>query len=468
MLWLIGVIALLAAVQLYRQNVRHKGQPPVLRTWIPFVGCAVKFGLNPAGFVVESRKKLGPVFTATMLGKRLTFVASADNHEVFFKTPNEYFSPREVYRVMKPIFGPGVVYDAVSYERMREQLNFVAVELNTKNFRAFVPVISEETADRVSRWGPSGELNILTELSQLIVQTASHCLLGRRFRDEVNAEDFARYLYELETGLNPLGVFYPWLPSPKMNVTHAARREIATVLRNILRKRKESKETETDVLQSLIEGCYRDGTPVSEDDMVGILIGALFAGQHTSAIVSSWTALFLAAHPEIVEQLRAERAGAPMTIEYINEAPLLEACVKESLRLNPPLVMLMRHVRKTHAVAEHEVRAGDIIVMSPLGSMRDDSIFSNPAEWDPQRFLPPREEQNKRTMAFVGFGAGSHRCLGEKFGLLQVKTVIATLIEHYDLQLVGNKGQVPEPDYRSMVVGPLKSQSRVKYSRRSN
>lgn len=475
---LVGVLplsVLAVVVQLYRQNRRRKGECPVHRSWVPFIGSAVEFGMNPGEFVSWGRRKYGPVFSFTLMGKRLTVVTGAVNHEVFFMARNAVFSPREVYKVMKPVFGPGVVYDATSYERMREQLNFVAVELNMKNFQKFVPLIREETISRMNeKWGESGELNMLVELSQLIVQTASRCLLGPFVRELMSPEVFAQYLHDLEAGLNPLGVFYPWLPSPGMRITLKARDGIAAVLREILKRRRESKLPNTDVLGSLLEGTYTNGERVTEEEAVGILIGAMFAGQHTSLIVSSWTAMFLANNKPILEQLRKElvevrkesggEADSPLELEHLNRAALLEACVKESLRIHPPLVMLMRAVLQEYKVDQYKVRPGDIICMSPAGSMRDETIYADPGTWDPMRFLPPREEDQVRPYSFVGFGAGSHRCLGEKFGMLQVRTVIATIFEHYEITPLYPK--IPSPDYASMVVGPYEKQCQVKYTRR--
>lgn len=119
--------------------------------------------------------------------------------------------------------------------------------------------------------------------------------------------------------------------------------------------------------------------------------------------------------------------------------------------------MLMRKVLKPVTVGKYTVPVGDIIACSPLLSHDDAEAFPNPREWNPERNMKIIDG------AFCGFGGGVHKCIGEKFGLLQVKTILATVFREYDFELVGN---LPEPNYHTMVVGPTADQSRVRYIKR--
>jgi len=463
-----ALLLLWLPISLYLRNKDRKGAPPTMKSLVPFLGCALDFGIDPLGWIKKSRE-LGPVFSCTFFGKRLTLITHPSLHRVFFLSPNEVFSPREVYKVMTPIFGHGVVYDA-SYPRMREQLKFIATELRPENFSLYVSLIQEISEEYFASWGDSGEKNIVEELGTLIIKTASRCLLGKEVGDLIDGAKFAHLLCDLEEGINPLGVFYPWLPSSGARVRDRAQKQLSNLLREIISRRRANPTDNPDILNTLLTERYSDGTPVPDNEIVGILIASLFAGQHTSLIVASWTAMYLAATPKALSQLRREReeiSGDNMYVQWdpdIKDAMYLEACVKESLRKHPPLIMLMRHVKKSTQVGNYIVPEGDIIAMTPLGAMRCEDIWSNPDEWDPERFLPPREEQNKLEHSFVGFGAGAHRCLGEKFGTMQSKTIITTLFHHFDIEIV--QGRVPDPDYRSMVVGPVRSQATFRYKRR--
>ena len=68
-------------------------------------------------------------------------------------------------------------------------------------------------------------------------------------------------------------------------------------------------------------------------------------------------------------------------------------------------------------------------------------------------------------LRFVGFGGGMHQCMGQQFGLLQVKTIVSILLRNFKFEAVDK--EVPEPDYTAMVVGP-KNHVMVKYTRIQN
>ena len=88
-------------------------------------------------------------------------------------------------------------------------------------------------------------------------------------------------------------------------------------------------------------------------------------------------------------------------------------------------------------------------------------IFKDPNSFDPDRFSEERNEQ-KTPFAYLGFGAGMHQCMGQQFGLLQVKTIVSILLRNYKFEPL--EKEFPEPDYTAMVVGP-KNHLRVKYTK---
>ena len=106
----------------------------------------------------------------------------------------------------------------------------------------------------------------------------------------------------------------------------------------------------------------------------------------------------------------------------------LQNCVKESLRMHPPLIMLMRmamkDVKTTLDGKTYTIPKGDIVITSPAVASRMDSVFKNPNDFEPERFMSGREEQ-KVPFSYLGFGAGMHQCMGQQFGLLQVKTIMS-------------------------------------------
>lgn len=91
----------------------------------------------------------------------------------------------------------------------------------------------------------------------------------------------------------PISVIFPYLPIPAHRKRDRARKKLADIFTKIIHSRKQSGNKEADMLQSFIESRYKDGRSTTEGEVTGLLIAALFAGQHTSSITSTWTGAYL-------------------------------------------------------------------------------------------------------------------------------------------------------------------------------
>ena len=470
------LLALLAGLAVYGWyfcksfNTVRSTDPPVVPCHTPFIGHIVAFGKDPLNFMLNAKKKYGGVFTMNICGNRITIVGDVRQHGKFFAPRNEILSPREVYSFMVPVFGEGVAY-AAPYPRMREQINFLAEELTVAKFQNFAPSIQHEVRKFMeANWNKDeGEINILEDCSAMIINTACQCLFGEDLRRRLNARQFAQLLAKMEGCLIPAAVFLPWilkLPLPQSYRCRDARAELQAILSEIIiarEKEEAQKDSNTsDLLAGLLSAVYRDGTRMSQHEVCGMIVAAMFAGQHTSTITASWSLLHLMdpKNKKYLEKLHAEIDEFPAQLSYDNvmdEMPFAEQCARESIRRDPPLMMLMRKVLKPVQVGKYVVPEGDIIACSPLLSHQDEEAFPNPRDWNPERNM------KRIDGAFCGFGGGVHKCIGEKFGLLQVKMVLATVLRDYDFELLG---PLPEPNYHTMVVGPTLEQCRVKYIRK--
>jgi sterol 14alpha-demethylase len=112
-------------------------------------------------------------------------------------------------------------------------------------------------------------------------------------------------------------------------------------------------------LQTFIDARYErsyGGRPLTESEITGLLIAALFAGMHTSTITSSWTGLFLASHKEawdacVEEQRRiVAEDGTELSVDVLGKMNVLHACITEALRMYPPLIMMLRYARQPFTV----------------------------------------------------------------------------------------------------------------------
>ncbi|KAL9654527.1 hypothetical protein ABK040_006592 [Willaertia magna] len=445
----------------YFTQGKRKNEPPRIPNFIPYIGSFFGFARSPVGFIQENAKIYGDVFTATILGKEMTFLNHPKILDTFFKATDNELSLRDVYRFTRPVFGTGVVYDAESTERMMEQVKFVSSGLTTARFRVFVDIFEDEVAQRVKQMGSEGTIDIFATLADLIIFTASRCLLGDDVRHYLSEKNLGQLYHEIDDGISPLSFFYPSIPAPKRD---KARSAVGQIFQELLDKRREehkknperlNDESKLDVVDNLLLNTYKDGKELSDEDRIGILIAGLFAGQHTSGITSTWTLMGIIFNKDILNKVRQEQQevyGTDTKLDYekVMKMDYLECCMKEALRMYPPLIMIMRMAKKARQCEEYVIPKGNILVASPSVIGRCADTYSNTDVFDPDRLFV-RKEHEKFKYGSLPFGAGRHKCIGENFALLQVKSIISILLRYYDMELLG---PFPDPTYSSLVVGP--------------
>mmetsp|Transcript_35999 Transcript_35999/g.52760 ORF Transcript_35999/g.52760 Transcript_35999/m.52760 type:complete len:492 (+) Transcript_35999:103-1578(+) len=467
----------LSILFLLRPRKGGYGSPPMISSTvkIPIFGPCVEFGRSPMKMVKRCYDDYGPVFTVPILNQRLTFLVGPQAQEPFFKLSDETLSQQEVYGFMKPVFGPGVVYDATRKKR-QVQFQSMANGLRVSRLKGYVSKIERETTVFLKEWGDSGEIDLLKALSDLTILTASRCLHGDDVRENLYRE-VSKLYHDLDQGVTPLTVFLPNAPTKAHARRNAARKEMVSLFSKVIQARRENKNAGgdgTDILSIFMDLKYKDGTPVTNEEVTGLLIALLFAGQHTSCITSTWTSLFIMKNPDIVKRVVKEQSAvlggdaASIMLDYdkVNNMELLDNCMREALRLCPPLILLMRKAMKDFKVNSKDtsyiVPKGDMVLVSPSVAMRIPEVFQEPEKYDPDRYAKGREE-HKTPFSYLGFGGGMHSCMGQNFAFVQVKTILSILFREFELEMVSDT--MPEQDFEAMVVGP-KGDCRVRYKRR--
>eukprot|EP00300_Choanocystis_sp_HF-7_P039645 c5958_g1_i1.p1 GENE.c5958_g1_i1~~c5958_g1_i1.p1 ORF type:complete len:275 (+),score=48.17 c5958_g1_i1:322-1146(+) len=255
----------------------------------------------------------------------------------------------------------------------------------------------------------------------------------------------------------PLSVLFPYAPIPPHRRRDRARVELGKIFGKVIRERRTRGNREADMLDALIHAHYRDGRELSEEEITGILIATLFGGQHTSSITSIWVGMHLTHDKKILEQALAEQreimaTDSELNYDAINRMDHLHRCVKEALRLHPPLMLLMRYVHEdfqvtTRAGKTYTIPKGETAVVSPTWQGRLPHVFKNPDEYEPDRF-----KEEEPPFSYIGFGAGRHKCLGHTFAYLQIKTIWSVLLRNFDLDFAADG--FPQPNFNAMVIGP--------------
>ncbi|CAG8609735.1 8948_t:CDS:2 [Paraglomus brasilianum] len=465
----------------FLQHAKRKNEPPMVPYWLPFLGSAIRVGTNPIKFYQECQEKYGNFFSITLVGRKMVTCLGAEGNNFVFNARLADASAEEAYKGLTvPVFGTGVVYD-VHNSVLMEQKRFVKAGLSQENLRAYVPMIINETVEYLARWNePKGVDDIHKAMSELVILTASRCLLGDDVRSRMD-ESFAKTYHDLDGGFAPINFIFDDLPIPANRLRDKAHIRMRNFFLSIMQQRRESKRTDThDIMQYLLDNCeYKNGRRLSDQEAAHILIALLLAGQHTSSTTSAWALIYLAQNPELFDVLREEQIrvlgslDAEVTFDSLKQMPILDNVVRETLRLRPPIMTMIRKVLRDLPIpgTDYVIPQGAYMQAVPMISQRDDGYFKNADKFSPFRWEEYDKQQKERDddvvdygwgaihtssakSPYLPFGAGRHRCIGESFAYVQIKTILATFVRMFDLRLHNNK--FPEVDFTTLIVTPVK------------
>ncbi len=396
---------------------------------------------DPIGLMARVRAECGDVGEFTIGARDVVLLTGADANEFYFRAPEEQLDQAEAYPFMTPVFGKGVVFDA-SPERRREMLHNQA--LRDKFMRGHAATIAAEVEQMVAAWDDEGEIDLLEWFAELTIYTSSACLIGTRFRQELDGR-FARLFHDLERGTDPIAYVDPYADIESFRRRDAARVALVELVSGIMGRRAAgppSAEGEADLLDVLMSIREEDGTlRFSPDIVTGMFISMMFAGHHTTSGTAAWTLIELLRHPDEMAAVTAEldelyADGSEVSFQALREIPRLESAIKEALRLHPPLILLLRMAMEDLAYGGVRIAAGKFVAASPAISNRIPEDFPEPDDFVPARYLEPREEDRANPWTWIPFGAGRHRCVGASFALMQLKAIFSVLLEGWEFEAV--------------------------------
>ncbi len=443
-------------------------QDPSVPEIIRGTGHLPEMRVDPIGLFHRVRAECGDIGRFRLADKDVVLVTGAEANEAFFRSPDELLDQAAAYPFMTPIFGKGVVFDASPEERQQMLKNQA---LRGDMMRGHAQTIEAEIRRMVADWGDEGEIDLLDFFAELTIYTTSSCLIGRPFREQLDGS-FAEVYHRLEHGTDAIAYVDPYADIESFRQRDAAREELVAKVQAIINARKERGEVEReqrDLLDVLIS------IDMDADTVTGIFISMMFAGHHTSSGTASWAMIELLRHPEVmadvVDELdalyapNADGTASEVSFQALREIPVLESALKETLRLHPPLIILMRLVREDFELLGHTIPAGALIAASPRVSNRIEEDFPKAEEFDPGRYIDPRQEDLQNRWTWIPFGAGKHRCVGNAFAMMQMKAIFSVILRDYAFEPVQPLDSYGD-DVSKMVI-QLAQPARVRYRRRT-
>jgi cytochrome P450 len=243
-----------------------------------------------------------------------------------------------------------------------------------------------------------------------------------------------------------------WLPHPGRAAKQASLRVLHGLIAEHIAARtgRDAGRENGDVLDHLLaardEASTDAGATLSAQEVHDNCVLLFAAGFDTASSALTWWLGLMATHPEVAQRVRSEVAAARAEnagLDTLARLPLLNATIKEAMRLYPPSTALFNRVALRDVVIDGtSIPKGTLAVVPIWHLHRDPRSFPEPERFLPERFLPGAPPTPRG--AYLPFGAGPHFCLGQHFATVEMALVAAHVIERFDLALADGDA-LPEP-----------------------
>ncbi|CAJ0582832.1 unnamed protein product, partial [Mesorhabditis spiculigera] len=158
-----------------------------------------------------------------------------------------------------------------------------------------------------------------------------------------------------------------------------------------------------------------------------------FEGHDTTSTTANWFFHLMGANPECQAKCQQEideimgPEDRPLTFEDLGRFRYLEACLKETMRLYPAVPLIARYVAEDAKIKDYVLPKGTNIIMVASMVHKDPRYWEDPEIFRPERFL---ESDMKHPYAYIPFSAGARNCIGQRFAIMEEKTIAATILRH--------------------------------------
>ncbi|HWM39616.1 MAG TPA: cytochrome P450, partial [Streptomyces sp.] len=212
---------------------------------------------------------------------------------------------------------------------------------------------------------------------------------------------------------------------------HRAARVLRRTIRNVIAQSRRDGESSSLTARLMAARDPETGQSLTDVDVLDEDATMLFAGTETTASTLAWAMDHLARHPEAEKRMRTEidRVLGDRQVTYQDVAKLkfTEAVVQEALRQHG-VVLLMRRTHAPVTLSGVRIPAGTEVAFSLYAMHRDPAVYRDPDTFDPDRWSP----EGRAAMcphAHMPFGAGTRKCIGDRFSVVENVITLATLYQ---------------------------------------
>ncbi|KKW66177.1 cytochrome P450 [Mycolicibacterium elephantis] len=427
------------------------GLAPVMGDYgVPYLGHVLSALVDPLEFARRRYAKYGPVSWAGGVGFRVVALMGPEALEAAWVNRDKALSSTRGWQpVIGPFFYRGIML--LDFEEHRDHRRIMQQAFTRTALNTYLASTADGIDRALTTWRPARRFPMYPSIKYLLLQQAAEVFVGTTLGAESDQliEDFHHTVHGGQAIVRanvPGGTWARGLRARKRLERYFGR-QIAD------RRRGDG----TDLFSMLCRSESDDGRRFTDADIVNHMIFLLMAAHDTTAIALSMLVYELGRNPHWQNLLREEAVDQPIdtpTLEDLEAYPLLDAAFKEVLRMYAPAGTLFRQAIRDTEICGHYIPRNSQIAISVHASMRLPDWWPDPDTFDPARFTDAGNRAAVNRYAFAPFGGGAHKCIGQQFADMTVKTVMHKMLrrftwgvpESYRVPLTWGTGPTPADD----------------------
>jgi cytochrome P450 len=400
-------------------------------------GNSFGFLRDPIGYMQQVYDQYGAIAGLARGASMRVFAFAPEHNRLMLNDPDHFhtiFESITSERLKRRRRGIGLLNMNGPQHKQQRRLMMPAFHRRAvEGYRDEMVRITQQVLERLPR---DEVFDVAGAMQQLTLRVAAKTLFGLEMGEQAQGLGLLIKQLLATPFFSPVIALFPVNVSgtPYHRMLQLSDRLDDEMLALIARKRAASRE-DGDVLAMLIAARDEDGTGMTDVELLGQATTLLIAGHETSSNALTWTLFLLDQHPEVlaavVDELDGVLHGDAPTVAQLNQLPLLERVIKESMRLLPPASLMSREAQAPFQLGPYQLPKGAFVMWSPYITHRIAALYSQP-----QHFLPQRWETiDPSSYEYIPFGAGPRMCIGMTFALMEIKIVLALLLQHLRFQL---------------------------------
>ncbi len=423
-------------------------QPPSLPQRFP--GQALlHFRRDPIAFLRRAASDRGDVVRLPISRHPIFLVNHPDLIKDILVTNQRQFQKSKGLERMKKLLGEGLLTSEGAFHLRQRRLMQPA--FHRQRIMAYGAAMTHSALQTSERWGGGETRDIHEEMMRLTLAIVGKTLFDAEVESEAGeiGSALAEVIRLFHTLMLPFGDLLEKLPLPPVRRFRAARARLDATVYRLIDEHRASGQDRGDLLSMLLLAQEEDGSGRMTDEQVRDEAMTLFlAGHETTANALTWIWYLLSQNPEAEKKFHAELdaalAGRTPTVDALPALPYTRRVLSESLRLYPPAWVVGRRVLVDYPLGDFLLPADSILLLSQAVMHSDQRFYTNPARFDPERWLPEAEAARPK-FSFFPFGGGPRVCIGEQFAWMEGILLLAALGQRWRLTLAPGQVVATQP-----------------------